>query len=189
MKQTLTTKIDRESRITPQRSWSPDGLRMKLPKLAVLAYPIGEFVDSESLVLEAYDALTQGRIITTVPAPVLGCDRHCWFNVENLIEERGGELVMGWGICDDQETLIPQHNRFARIALNCHAIWLHDGIYYETTPERLGCRFIIAELPELPLTVEFYDYESDAHRLLKRELITTMTLEGVPLVNVFISLR
>ena len=86
---------------------------------------------TEGLVLAVWEALRAGRVVDTVPAPEMGEDMMCWHNVRRLVERRGGELVLGWSVCDVPLRLEirPQQNRFARVALNAHAVWLHGGAF------------------------------------------------------------
>lgn len=65
-----------------------------LPKLVLLAYDARNFV-YPGVAYEAYAALVAGRLVSTSPAPLMGKDRHCWINIERLVEKRGGQLVMG----------------------------------------------------------------------------------------------
>lgn len=120
------------------------------------------------LVLAAWDALRTGRVVDTVPAPEMGQDMMCWHNVRRLVERRGGELVLGWSVVEVplRDEIPPQRNRFARTALNAHAVWLFQGQYYETCPERvrMGTRFLPAGEASVmcDACIEFFDREEDA---------------------------
>jgi hypothetical protein len=119
----------------------------------------------------------------------LGPNRHCWRNVEKLVADHGGELVMGFGIVRDLEMRFAQKNDFARVALNSHAVWCSDGDYFETTKERQGKEFLIATAPRCNCTIEFFDYDSKKTLEELDEILPIASHEGIPYRNLFVSLR
>lgn len=149
-----------EPRMQEQRPGTTD------PAVAVCVHDAAVPVSRE-LVLAAWEALRAGRVVDTVPAPEMGQDMMCWHNVRRLVGRRGGELVLGWSVCDVplRDEIPPQQNRFARVTLNAHAVWLYGGRYYETCPERvqMGTRFLLAGEAALMCIagIEFFDREED----------------------------
>lgn len=138
---------------------------------------------------EAYERLVRGEIITTVRSPIMGESRMCWHNVGRAVKRKGGSLVMGWSICPDEEPRLPQRNRFARLALNAHCVWLHRGVYYECSPDRVNrtTQFIVGDIPQVNATVEFYD-DLDSLLSIRQTLPTCNGWPPTPYQQVYVPL-
>lgn len=146
---------------------------------------------TSGLVLSVWEALRGGRVVGTVPAHEMGEDRKCWHNVRRLVERHGGEMVLGWSVCDVplRSEIRPQKNRFARVALNAHAVWFREGRFHETCPERLGkgMRFLLAGPAAVmcDATIEFLDTAGDAAAVEW----PVMSFAGRPLTARMVDLR
>lgn len=125
----------------------------KKAKIRYPSYVVG-WIDADGkgritpeMIQEAYNKLKSHDFSHPEFAPT-GRFQLCFLNVQQCVEEHGGEIVLGWQVDENSAVAELSKNCFAKLNLEAHAVWkTPDGRLLEVTnnPEKKAYRFIIHE--------------------------------------------
>lgn len=138
--------------------------------LELLIGSAGRELEDEEVeeILDAIRGYINGskNTILRQPAEAVANNRQCWHNVDRIIANNNGRRLMGFTIIE-QEPRVPQRNKFARKCFNSHCVWVSDdkSKCIETIQEALPLPFLPCSLPQLAITVEIYDGDTDLRKL------------------------